>query len=65
MVLEVLTPREREILRLVAQGSSGKEIAAALNIVEGTVKNHLHNVLESSICATAPRPRPAPYGTGC
>lgn len=45
-VLEVLTPREREILRLVAQGSSNKEIGSALNIVEGTVKNHLHHVLE-------------------
>lgn len=45
-VLEVLTPREREILRLVAQGSSNKEIAAVLSIVEGTVKNHLHHVLE-------------------
>lgn len=44
--LESLTPREREILKLVAQGASNKEIASTLNIVEGTVKNHLHHVLE-------------------
>jgi DNA-binding NarL/FixJ family response regulator len=41
-----LTAREREILQLVAAGRSNKEIAAALYITEGTVKNHLHNILE-------------------
>ncbi|MBI4287893.1 MAG: response regulator transcription factor [Chloroflexi bacterium] len=45
-VMEALTPRESEILKLVAQGASNKEIATKLNIVEGTVKNHLHHVLE-------------------
>lgn len=41
-----LTQREKEILQLVAGGQSNAEIAAQLFIVEGTVKNHLHNILE-------------------
>jgi DNA-binding NarL/FixJ family response regulator len=41
-----LTQREKEILQLVASGQSNAEIAARLYIVEGTVKNHLHNILE-------------------
>jgi two-component system nitrate/nitrite response regulator NarL len=43
---EQLTPRETEILELVAEGLSNKEIAARLTITEGTVKNHVHNALE-------------------
>lgn len=45
-MLEVLSIREKEILRMVTEGASNKEIAASLHITEGTVKNHLHNVLE-------------------
>ncbi len=41
-----LTPRELEVLRLVADGLSNKEIATKLFITEGTVKNHVHNALE-------------------
>ncbi len=40
-----LSQREQEILALVARGASNKEIAARLVITEGTVKNHLHNIL--------------------
>jgi DNA-binding NarL/FixJ family response regulator len=42
---EPLSDRELEVLRLVAQGDSNKEIAAALFIAEGTAKNHLTNIL--------------------
>jgi DNA-binding NarL/FixJ family response regulator len=41
-----LTPRELEVLQLVTEGLSNAEISARLFIVEGTVKNHLHNILE-------------------
>lgn len=42
---ETLTPRETEILRLMAGGFSNKEIARALGTAEGTVKNHVSSVL--------------------
>jgi DNA-binding NarL/FixJ family response regulator len=42
---EALSPRESEILRLVATGVSNKEIADQLVISEGTVKNHLSSIL--------------------
>jgi DNA-binding NarL/FixJ family response regulator len=41
-----LTRREVEILKLVADGLSNKEIGTELSITEGTVKNHVHNALE-------------------
>ena len=44
-LVEPLSDRELEILRLVATGASNKEIAAALVIAEGTVKNHVTNIL--------------------
>lgn len=40
-----VTPRELEVLQLLASGASNKEIAAALTISEGTVKKHLSNIL--------------------
>jgi DNA-binding NarL/FixJ family response regulator len=43
---EVLTPRELEIVRMVAQGLRNKVIATRLSISEGTVKVHLHNIYE-------------------
>jgi DNA-binding NarL/FixJ family response regulator len=43
---ETLTPREIEIVRMVARGLRNKAIAERLSISEGTVKVHLHNVYE-------------------
>jgi DNA-binding NarL/FixJ family response regulator len=45
-LIELLTPREQEILALVAKGETNRQIAAALNIAENTVKNHIKNLLE-------------------
>ncbi len=42
---EDLTEREMEILRLMATGFSNKEIANSLHVAEGTVKNHVSNIL--------------------
>ncbi len=42
---EPLSPRELEILRLLANGATNKEIAAQLVLAEGTVKNHVTNIL--------------------
>jgi DNA-binding NarL/FixJ family response regulator len=43
--LDKLSDREREVLRLIARGASNKEIAAALFVTEGTVKNHVTSIL--------------------
>jgi DNA-binding NarL/FixJ family response regulator len=40
-----LSPREREILNLLSTAASNKEIADKLNLAEGTVKNHVTNIL--------------------
>lgn len=44
-LLEPLSERELEILRLLAVGNSNREIAHRLFITEGTVKNHVTNIL--------------------
>ncbi len=43
--VEELTPREYEVLRLLASGASNREISTQLFISEGTVKNHISNIL--------------------
>jgi DNA-binding NarL/FixJ family response regulator len=44
-VLSQLSPRELDVLKLVAKGFSNKEIGSELRVVEGTVKVHLTNIL--------------------
>ena len=43
--LEPLTPREREVLALMAEGRSNAGIGRQLWVIEGTVENHVHNIL--------------------
>ena len=45
-IVEVLSKRETEIVKMVAAGLRNKEIALKLNIGEGTVKTHLHTIYE-------------------
>jgi DNA-binding NarL/FixJ family response regulator len=42
---ESLTPREKDVLRLIAAGYSNREIGESLGMTEGSVKNHMSNVL--------------------
>lgn len=44
-VMDDLTPREVEVLKLIAEGLSNKEIAHRLSISDKTVKNHINNIL--------------------
>jgi DNA-binding NarL/FixJ family response regulator len=41
-----MTKREREIISLIAEGLSNKEIAQRINVATYTVKSHVHNILE-------------------
>lgn len=44
--IEALTPRQRQIVRLIAQGASDKEIGRALGIATTTAQKHVTNILE-------------------
>jgi DNA-binding NarL/FixJ family response regulator len=44
-ILEPLSDRERDVLVMIAQGIPNKEISTRLSIAEGTVKNHVSNIL--------------------
>ena len=44
--ITALTDRERQILRLVSEGLSNKEIGRRLKIADGTIKVHLHNIFQ-------------------
>lgn len=46
--LGALSPREREVAALVAQGLRNRVIARKLGITEGTVKDHVHAILEKA-----------------
>jgi DNA-binding NarL/FixJ family response regulator len=43
--LELLTERERSVLKLIAQGRSNREIGKSLSLTEGTVKGYVSNIL--------------------
>jgi DNA-binding NarL/FixJ family response regulator len=43
---QAITGREMEVLRLLASGYSNREIASALFVAEGTIKNHVSHILE-------------------
>jgi DNA-binding NarL/FixJ family response regulator len=47
-----MTPREREVIDLIAEGLSNKEIATRLNIATDTVKSHVRNVMEKLMLHT-------------
>lgn len=42
----MLTDRENQIMRLVSEGLSNKEIGRRLNITDGTIKVHLHHIFQ-------------------
>jgi serine/threonine-protein kinase PknK len=44
--LDVLSPREREVLGLMAEGRSNSGIATTLWVTEGTVEKHVHSILQ-------------------
>jgi serine/threonine-protein kinase PknK len=44
--LDVLSPREREVLGLMAEGRSNAGIARTLWVTEGTVEKHVHSILQ-------------------
>jgi two-component system, NarL family, nitrate/nitrite response regulator NarL len=47
--ITALTDRERQIMRLVSEGLSNKEIGRRLNVTDGTVKVHLHNLFQKLV----------------
>jgi DNA-binding NarL/FixJ family response regulator len=42
-----LTPRQREVVALIAEGRTNREIADLLDLSEGTVRNHVTRVLQA------------------
>jgi len=51
---QVLTERERDVTRLIAEGLSNKDVAERLEISEGTVKLHVHHIYSKTGVSTRP-----------
>ena len=60
-----ITPRELEILELIAQGMSNREIAEKLFVSENTVKTHSSRVFHKLAPNAAPRPSNSARSRGC
>lgn len=45
-----LTEREKEIIKLVAQAKSNKQIAAQLGIKEATARSHIYSAMKKLVC---------------
>ena len=45
-IIQTLTPREQQIVALVVEGMTNKEIGRRIELTEGTIKIHLHNIYE-------------------
>jgi DNA-binding NarL/FixJ family response regulator len=50
----MLTPRETEVLQLLALGLQASEVAAALGLATPTVKIHAHHILKDMKCSNMP-----------
>ena len=59
-----LTDRERQILRLVSEGLSNKEIGRRLKVTDGNIKVHLHKIFEKLQAASQTTPDKAGEQTG-
>ena len=68
-MIAMLTDRERDVMRLVSQGLSNKEIAQQLKVSPGTVKVHLYNIFQKleinnrTVLAAIALQRPLGFGT--
>jgi DNA-binding NarL/FixJ family response regulator len=47
-----MTKRERQVIELIAEGHTNKEIAQSLHLSTYTVKSHVHNILEKLALST-------------
>jgi len=56
-----LTPRQKDLLRLLAAGYTNTQIARRLGISEGTVRTHLENIYDGCTSPAVPPPSPAPF----
>lgn len=45
-----LSPRQRQVLDLLAEGTPAREIATRLNLAEATVRNHIRHILRKLGC---------------